>query len=87
MDFNPHATELIFRTPFPANKSSFFIHSTKPYIHHRLDSRIELKFSDWCPNIKIRCCYSPPLFYVIFCRQKVIPKVVDQKYLRAMDSH
>ena len=32
MDFN-RATELIFLTPVPVNKVSFFIHNTTPYIH------------------------------------------------------
>ena len=35
-----------FLTPVSANKMEFFIHSTTPYIHPRLDSQIELKFSD-----------------------------------------
>ena len=29
-------------------KCSFFIHSTMPYIHSKLDSRIGPIFSDWC---------------------------------------
>ena len=35
-------------------KCSFFIHSDTPYIHPRLDFRIEPKFSDWQSAPKLR---------------------------------
>ena len=38
---------------FKRIKCSFFIHSTKPYIHPRIDSRIEPKFSDWVYTITV----------------------------------
>ena len=47
----PHATELIFLSPVPANKMELFVHSTTchgPYIHPRLDSILEL-----CPTFPI----------------------------------
>ena len=45
--WNPHATELLFLTPVPANKMEFYVHtcsSTRmaPYIHPRFDSILEL---------------------------------------------
>ena len=36
------------------------IHSTTPYIHARLDSRIELKFSDFCDNLMNQFCTAGP---------------------------
>ena len=36
-------------------KWSFFIHRTTPYIHPRLDSRIEPKFSDWSGCFAFLC--------------------------------
>ena len=38
---------------FPLIKWSFSIHSTTPYIHLRLDSRIEPKFSDCHCNMTV----------------------------------
>ena len=54
---NPHAKELIFFTPVPANKTEPFVHSTMydnaPYVHPRLDCILELCLifpigSPWC---------------------------------------
>ena len=44
---NPDGTVQFSLTPVPANKMELFILSTSPYMHPRLDSRIEPKFSDW----------------------------------------
>ena len=52
---NPHATEIIFHTPFQANKMELLIHSTTsnaPYIHPSHDSILEFvaDFPKW-----VRC--------------------------------
>ena len=39
---------------------SFSIHSTMPYLHARLDSRIEQKYSDWflCVYVFASLCFN-----------------------------
>ena len=45
IELNPHATELIFHTPVPANKMELLVHNTTsnaPYIHPSHDLILEL---------------------------------------------
>ena len=45
IELNPHATQLIFHTPVPANKMEPLVHSTTrnaPYKHPSYDSIFEL---------------------------------------------
>ena len=52
LGLNPYATLPYSLRQVWLIKCSFFIHSTTPYIHPWLDSRIEPKFSNWeCPRI------------------------------------
>ena len=46
--------------------------------------------SSWvctCMFKKVTCSLQPEIKIFVFSRQKIIPRFVDQKYLRAMDSH
>ena len=66
LGLNPHATvPIFFLHQLRLLRCSFFIHSTTPYIHPRLDSRIEPTFSDW-PNV-LSYLWSEPSSSTIVC--------------------
>ena len=85
MDFN--RTELTcYNTFFPyaSSESSFFIHSTLPYIHPRLDSWIERKFSDCASGWPVVCNrgISWSFSHVIICK-----KIMKKKTRNSCKTH